>query len=71
VYLSFNQLYLVSYSRHIFMLIFVAGIPKLHWYGSEGEYNIVAMDFLGSNLEELLKDAGGKFSMITCLFIAD
>ena len=52
-------------------MIFIAGIPKLHWFGTEGEYNIVAMDFLGSNLEELLKEVGGKFTMLTTLVVAD
>jgi hypothetical protein len=48
-------------------LIFIVGIPKLYWYGSEGDYNIMAMDFLGSNLEELFKEVGGKLSLLTTL----
>ena len=48
-------------------LIIIVGIPKLYWYGQEGDYNIMAMDFLGSNLEELFKEVGGKFSMQTTL----
>jgi len=31
----------------------------------------MAMDFLGSNLEELMKEVGGKFSMQTTLQIAE
>lgn len=31
----------------------------------------MAMDFLGQNLEELVKEVGGKFSMATTLIIAD
>ena len=31
----------------------------------------MAMDFLGSNLEELMKEVGGKFSMQTTLQMAD
>ena len=49
----------------------LVGIPKLYWYGIEGEYNIMVLDFLGSNLEELLKESGGKFSMITTVMVAD
>jgi len=49
----------------------IVGIPKLYWYGQEGDYNIMAMDFLGSNLEELMKEVGGKFSMQTTLQMAD
>ena len=50
-----------------FRFIFIVGIPKLYWYGSEGDYNIMAMDFLGSNLEELFKEVGGKLSLLTTL----
>jgi hypothetical protein len=53
------------------LIFFIVGIPKLYWYGSEGDYNIMAMDFLGSNLEELFKEVGGKLSMLTTLQVAD
>lgn len=54
-----------------FLIVFIVGIPKLYWFGSEGDYNIMAMDFLGSNLEELFKEVGGKLSMLTTLLVAD
>jgi hypothetical protein len=31
----------------------------------------MAMDFLGSNLEELFKEVGGKLSLLTTLQVAD
>jgi hypothetical protein len=31
----------------------------------------MAMEILGSNLEELMKELGGKFSLITTLIVAD
>ena len=33
----------------IFILskFFIVGIPKLYWYGSDGNYNILAMELLG------------------------
>lgn len=31
----------------------------------------MAMDFLGQNLEDLLKECGGKFSLLTTVFIAE
>ena len=54
-----------------FLMVLIVGIPKLYWFGSEGDYNIMAMDFLGSNLEELFKEVGGKLSMLTTLQVAD
>ena len=33
--------------------MYTVGIPKLYWYGTEGDYNILAMEILGLNLEEL------------------
>ena len=48
-----------------------AGIPKLYWYGSEGEYNIMVMDFLGTNLEDLQKECGGKLSMLALCYVAE
>ncbi len=32
----------------------IEGIPRLLWYGAEGDYNILAMELLGLNLEELM-----------------
>jgi hypothetical protein len=49
----------------------LVGIPKLYWFGTEGDYNIMAMDFLGSNLEELMKELGCHFSLLTTLIVAD
>ena len=40
------------------LILSLVGIPKLYWFGTEGDYNIMAMDFLGSNLEELMKELG-------------
>eukprot|EP00347_Sterkiella_histriomuscorum_P020683 403336876 len=48
-----------------------AGIPKLLWFGQEGDYNILAMDLLGTNLEDLMKECGGKVSLQSNLIIAD
>ena len=30
------------------------GIPKIHWCGSQGNYNILIMDLLGPSLEDYL-----------------
>jgi casein kinase 1 len=33
----------------------VVGIPKIHWYGVEGDYNVMVMDILGPTLDALFE----------------
>eukprot|EP01064_Diplonema_japonicum_P028873 TRINITY_DN4538_c2_g2_i1.p1 TRINITY_DN4538_c2_g2~~TRINITY_DN4538_c2_g2_i1.p1 ORF type:complete len:371 (+),score=40.86 TRINITY_DN4538_c2_g2_i1:117-1115(+) len=47
------------------------GIPRLHWYGTEGEYNIMIIDLLGPSLEDLFTFCRRKFSVKTVLLLAD
>ena len=47
------------------------GIPKVYYYGTEGDYNVLAMELLGPSLEELMAKCGGKFTMKTTLMLAD
>ncbi|MCL7029007.1 hypothetical protein MKW94_029358 [Papaver nudicaule] len=47
------------------------GIPRLMWFGVEGEYNVMVIDLLGKSLEDLLSDCGGKFTLKTVLMLAD
>ena len=47
------------------------GIPKVHVYSTEGNYNVLVMDLLGSSLEDLLKNCGGQFSLKTTLMLAE
>lgn len=47
------------------------GIPKVYYYGTEGDYNVLAMELLGNSLEDLMSKCGGKFSMKTTLMLAD
>lgn len=49
----------------------VAGIPTVHWFGQEGEYNALVMDLLGSSLEELFAFCKRKLSLKTILMLAD
>lgn len=44
-------------------------LPKIHWYGIEGDYSILIMDFLGTTLESLFNTCQRKFSLKTTLMI--
>ena len=39
------------------------GIPNIHWYGVEGDYNIMVIDLLGPSLEDLVSFCTRKFSL--------
>jgi casein kinase 1 len=47
------------------------GVPSVHWYGVEGENNMMVMDLLGSSLENLFESRNRKLSLKTVLMIAD
>jgi len=38
------------------------GIPELYWSGTEGEYNVMAIELLGPNVEELMRFCYGSLS---------
>lgn len=40
-------------------------IPKVHWYGVEGEYTVMVLDLLGPSLEDLLEFCNAKLSKRT------
>lgn len=47
------------------------GLPVVHWYGTEGDKNLMVMDLLGPSLEDLLNLCNHQLSMKTVLMLAD
>lgn len=43
----------------------------MHWFGVEGDYNVMVIDLLGPSLEDLLNYCKRKFSLKTVLMLAD
>eukprot|EP00930_Biecheleria_cincta_P101082 TRINITY_DN9270_c0_g2_i5.p1 TRINITY_DN9270_c0_g2~~TRINITY_DN9270_c0_g2_i5.p1 ORF type:complete len:321 (+),score=42.78 TRINITY_DN9270_c0_g2_i5:119-1081(+) len=47
------------------------GVPRLHWYGVSGDYNVMVIDLLGPSLEDMFHFCNRKFSLKTTLILAD
>eukprot|EP00756_Hemistasia_phaeocysticola_P025012 Hpha_TRINITY_DN15984_c2_g11::TRINITY_DN15984_c2_g11_i1::g.72899::m.72899/K02218/CSNK1, CKI; casein kinase 1 len=45
------------------------GIPRVHWYGLEGDYNVMVMTLLGPSLEDLFNFCGRRFSVRAACFV--
>ena len=46
------------------------GFAKVHYFGTQDSYNLMAMDLLGS-LKDQVNKCGRRFSLKTVLMIAD
>lgn len=47
------------------------GVPKLIYYGQDGQYNVLVIQRLGHSLDYLFKYCGHRFSLKTVLLLAD
>lgn len=55
----------------VLLLICLVGIPKLFWVGVQGDFNVMVMELLGSNLEQLKNSCNCCFSPTTTLLLAE
>lgn len=68
-----NFFLLSIYFPAVYMYIssILYSILQLRWYGTEGEYNILVMDLLGSSLEDMFEKYHHRFSLKTILLLAE
>jgi casein kinase 1 len=52
------------------ILLILAGVPAIHYFGQETLHNILVMDLLGPSLEEMFELCLRKFSIKTVCMIA-
>ena len=53
------------------MLTEEPGFPRVHWFGVEGDYNVMVMDLLGPSIDDLAYFYKSKLSLKSVLMIAD
>jgi len=47
---------LSAYAFFIRCVVMIVGIPDMHWFGKEGQYNAIVMDLLGPNLKQVRRE---------------
>lgn len=48
-----------------------AVVPRIHWYGSDGDHQALVMDLLGPSLLDLHERCGGAFSLETSVALTE
>ena len=48
----------------------VHGVPRIHHYGVEGDYNVLVMESLGPSLEDLFKFCHKQYTVKTTCMVA-
>jgi hypothetical protein len=49
----------------------IEGIPKLLYYGTEGDYHVIVMELLGPNLDDLMSYCDGGLSLKSVIMIIE
>ena len=65
-----NKQTLFFESKIYITLNHIKRIPKLHWVGTQGRYNILVIDLLGDTIKKLMNFCGGKLSLASTLKIS-
>ncbi len=60
------HLYVFTIIPHVFVLFL-----QVHWFGREGDFNVLVMDLLGHSIEELFTTCQRQFTLKTVLMLAD
>ena len=50
---------------------YLVGVPNVHWFGVEGDYNVMVIDLLGPSLEDMFNYCHRRFTLKTVLMLAD
>ena len=53
------------------MMAGYVGVPKIYYYGKEGNKSVLVMDLLGPSLEDLFAACKRQFSLKTTLMMTD